>query len=44
LPLAILSAYLDARRVDAPSRRPSVPTAPRDANAFYMPVCCDNFA
>jgi hypothetical protein len=44
LPLAVLSAYLDARYVNAPSRRTSVPTVPRDANAFYTPFCCDNFA
>jgi hypothetical protein len=44
LPLAILSAYLDARTISAPSHRTSVPIAPRDANAFYTPFCCDNFA
>ena len=44
LPLAILSAYLDAQYISAPSRRTSVPTVPRDANAFYTPFCCDNFA
>jgi hypothetical protein len=44
LPLAILSAYLDAQCICASSRRTSVPTVPRDANAFYTPLCCDNFA
>jgi hypothetical protein len=44
LPLAVLSAYLDARYVSAPSQRTSVPIVPRDANAFYTPFCCDNFA
>ena len=44
LPLAILSAYLDAHRFSASSRRTSVPLVPRDANAFYTPLCCDNFA
>jgi len=44
LPLAILSAYLDARYISVPSHRSSVPTTPRDANAFYTPFCCDNFA
>jgi hypothetical protein len=44
LSLAILNAYLDARYISAPSRRTSVPIAPRDANAFYTPFCCDNFA
>jgi hypothetical protein len=43
-PLAILSAYLDALCIDAPSHRTSVPTVQRDANAFYTPLCCDNFA
>ena len=44
LPLAILSAYLDAQYISAPSRRTSVPTVPRDDNVFYTPFCCDNFA
>jgi hypothetical protein len=44
LPLAILSAYLDARCISAPSQRTSVPMVPRDADAFYTPLCCDNFA
>jgi hypothetical protein len=44
LPLALLSAFVEARRTDAPSSRTSVPTVPQDANAFYQPVCCDNFA
>jgi hypothetical protein len=44
LPLAILSAYLDAQCIGASSRRTSVPVVPRDADAFYMRLCCDNFA
>jgi len=44
LTLAILSAFVDAQHVPAPSSRTSVPTVPRDANAFYEPACCDNFA
>jgi hypothetical protein len=44
LPLAILSAFVDAQRIDAPSGRTSVPTVPRDVNPLYEPVCCDNFA
>jgi hypothetical protein len=44
LPLAILGAYLDAQRASAVSRRTSVPTVPREANAFYTPLCSDNFA
>jgi hypothetical protein len=44
LPLAILSAFVDARRATAPLGRTSVPTAPRDAAMPCMPFCCDNFA
>lgn len=44
LALAILSAFVDAQRANAPSTRTSVPTAPRHANTLYQPVCCDNFA
>jgi hypothetical protein len=44
LPLAILSAFVDAQRVAAPSSRTSVPMAPRAASAFYEPVLTDNFA
>jgi hypothetical protein len=43
LPLAILSAFVEAQQVTAPSSRPSVPTVSRDANPLYEPVCCDNF-
>jgi hypothetical protein len=43
LSLAILSAFIDAQRINAPSSRTSVPIAPRDANPLYEPVCCDNF-
>jgi hypothetical protein len=44
LPLAILSAFVDAQRVAAPSSRTSVPTVPRAASASYEPVLTDNFA
>ena len=44
LPLAILSAFVDAQRISAPSSRPSVPTVPRETNALYEPVLSDNFA
>jgi hypothetical protein len=44
LPLAILGAFLEAKRVDAPAMRTSVPAAPREANPVYLPLCCDNFA
>ena len=44
LPLAILSAFVEAQRIAAPSSRPSVPAVSRDANPLYEPACCDNFA
>jgi hypothetical protein len=44
LALAILSAFVDARRKSAPPNRTSVPAAPRVANPLYEPVYCDNFA
>ena len=44
LPLAILSAFVDAQRVSVPSVRTSVPTASSAAKPLYGPVCCDNFA
>ena len=43
LALAILSAFVDAQRLAAPSAKPSVPTVSRDPNPLYEPVCCDNF-
>jgi hypothetical protein len=44
LALAILSAFVEAQRVSAPSSRTSVPTVSQEANARYEPVCSDNFA
>jgi hypothetical protein len=44
LPLTILSAFVEAQRIAAPSSRTSVPVAPRNANALYEPVLTDNFA
>jgi hypothetical protein len=44
LPLAILSAFVDAQRINTPKNRTSVPIVPRDANPLYEPVCCNNFA
>jgi hypothetical protein len=44
LALAILSAYVDARRASALPRRTSVPAVSRAANPLYEPMCCDNFA
>ena len=44
LSLAILSAFVDARRKSAPSNRTSVPAVPRVVTPLYEPACCDNFA
>jgi len=43
LPLAILSAFVEAQHVSAPESRPSVPAVSRDVNPLYQPLCCDNF-
>jgi hypothetical protein len=44
LALAILSAFVEVRRLSAPSIRTSVPAVKRDTNPLYEPVCSDNFA
>ena len=44
LALAILSAFVEAQRISAPSSRTSVPAVPQDANPLYEPLCSDNFA
>jgi hypothetical protein len=44
LPLAILSAFVEAQRASAPSIRPSVPIVRREANAVYQALCTDIFA
>jgi len=44
LALAILSAFVEAQRIAAPSSSTSVPIVPRDARALYEPVLTDNFA
>jgi len=44
LALAILSAFVEARRIRAPSSRTSVPAVPQDANSLHESVCSDNFA
>jgi hypothetical protein len=44
LPLAILSAFVDAQRIAAPSSSTSVPIVPREARALYEPLLTDNFA
>ena len=43
LPLAILSAFVDAQHMAAPSSRPSVPMVPRAASTLYEPLLTDNF-
>jgi len=44
LPLAIMSAFVEARRISAPRSMTSVPAVSHDANPLYEPVCSDNFA
>jgi hypothetical protein len=44
LPLAILSAFVEAKAVSAPASRGSVPLVPRNADALYEPILSDNFA
>jgi hypothetical protein len=44
LALAILSAFVEAQRIAAPSGRTSVPVVPREASALYDPLLTDNFA
>ena len=44
LALAILSAFVEAQRVSAPSSRTSVPAVPQRRESLYEPVCSDNFA
>lgn len=44
LALAILSAFVEAQRISAPTSQTSVPAVPQDTNPHYEPVCCDNFA
>lgn len=44
LPLAILSAFVEAPGATVPSNGTSVPAVTRDASPLYEPVLCDNFA
>jgi hypothetical protein len=44
LSLAILSAFVEARRISQPVSRTSVPAVNRTAPDFHEPVCCDNFS
>lgn len=43
LSLAILSAFVEAQRIAAPSSRTSVPVVKGNLNPLYEPVCSDNF-
>ena len=44
LALAILCAFLEARRVSVPSSRPSVPSVNSCADTLYEVACSDNYA
>ena len=44
LALAILCAFVEAKRISAPAGRSSVPLVPRKTDALYQPVLSDNFA
>ncbi len=45
LPLALLGAFVEAKRATAPRSRSSVPpVAPRETSLGCIPICCDNFA
>jgi hypothetical protein len=44
LALAILSAFVEAQRINSTSSRTSVPAVPQHANPSYEPVCSDSFA
>jgi hypothetical protein len=43
LALAILSAFVELRRLNADTPQTSVPLAPQGANASYEPLLTDNF-
>ena len=44
LALAMLSAFVEAQRINSTSSRTSVPAVPQHENLPYEPVCSDNFA
>ena len=44
LPLAILSAFLEARRTTSAVRETSSPTVPQVRSTSGYAVCCDNFS
>jgi hypothetical protein len=43
LALAMLGAFVEARRIAAPTIQTSVPAVPQDANPIFEPVSCENF-
>jgi hypothetical protein len=43
LALAMLSVFVEAQAITAPSSRTSVPPVRRDLAAIYDPLLCDNF-
>jgi hypothetical protein len=43
LPMAILRAFVSARRASPPAIRSSVPPSPRPVHKHYEPMCCENF-
>ena len=42
LALAMLGAFVEARRIAAPTIQTSVPAVPQDANPMFEPMLCDN--
>jgi hypothetical protein len=42
LAIAMLCAFVEARRIAAPAIQTSVPPVRQDANPMYQPVLCDN--
>lgn len=44
LALAILSAFVEARRISAPPQLTGIPGASQHLEAVYEPLCSDNFA
>jgi hypothetical protein len=44
LALAIMTAFVEAQRANAPCSSTSVPAAPSRPSSDYIRLCCDNFA
>ena len=42
LALAMLGAFVEARRIAAPTIQTSVPAVPQDASPMFEPMLCDN--